>query len=630
MSLKQPISQVRLTNVAVVRLRHGGERFEVACYKNKVLNWREGRSLHPPPQLSAENRRRRIKLQSAPSEAKLPIHVKLNSASPALCLLPAGKETDINEVLQAHAVFHNVSRGELVKKEELLKHFGTDDELACIHMILERGELQVSELERRQHLENLFNDIVSLVVDLTYSAVTQLPLSRAAVSSALKALGFAVRLQQPAKAQALHAALLLQQHNPQQIRRRLMRLKLQLPLPPAAAAAAAAERTPAAAAAALLHFINKDCAGIIETQEPALEVLQQQRQPQQQHEAATTEAAAAAAAAPATEWLLVFLAPPGVYRELEEKALAAGATLSVLDWNCLHDTQQLQQQRQQHEQQQQEQQQQQQQKQQRQQQGSASEEESDASPASTDDTLKCMATSPAKEGSSSSSSSSSIEMCCCCREQCYKDDWKDTTTRAQRKGRGGKGKKQQQQQSPTAAEAAAAAAETAALPATPCPLHEPTCRHQPRRADKAAESSPQKHQQQRKKKQQQHKQRSPPQQQQQQQQFGDLLTRDALDWLSRDAQHVPQKQEQDVSAAAASCDPPQQQQQQQGGVRCRVCNEPLKDVVALRAHCKGRRHAANLQRQANKQPPLSEAEWVELQLDSELLGMEQTRVVRGF
>lgn len=44
MALKQPVSQVRLTNVAVVRLRVGGERFEVACYKNKVVDWREGKT----------------------------------------------------------------------------------------------------------------------------------------------------------------------------------------------------------------------------------------------------------------------------------------------------------------------------------------------------------------------------------------------------------------------------------------------------------------------------------------------------------------------------------------------------------------------------------------------------------
>lgn len=38
----QPVGKVLMTNVAVVRLKKGGKRFEIACYKNKVLNWRNG------------------------------------------------------------------------------------------------------------------------------------------------------------------------------------------------------------------------------------------------------------------------------------------------------------------------------------------------------------------------------------------------------------------------------------------------------------------------------------------------------------------------------------------------------------------------------------------------------------
>jgi hypothetical protein len=34
--------QKRLTNIAVVRYKSHGKRFEIACYKNKVLNWRNG------------------------------------------------------------------------------------------------------------------------------------------------------------------------------------------------------------------------------------------------------------------------------------------------------------------------------------------------------------------------------------------------------------------------------------------------------------------------------------------------------------------------------------------------------------------------------------------------------------
>lgn len=34
--------QKRLTNIAVVRLKKSGKRFEVACYRNKVSDWRAG------------------------------------------------------------------------------------------------------------------------------------------------------------------------------------------------------------------------------------------------------------------------------------------------------------------------------------------------------------------------------------------------------------------------------------------------------------------------------------------------------------------------------------------------------------------------------------------------------------
>jgi hypothetical protein len=37
-----PAGQKRLTNIAVVRLKKQGNRFEIACYKNKVGDWRSG------------------------------------------------------------------------------------------------------------------------------------------------------------------------------------------------------------------------------------------------------------------------------------------------------------------------------------------------------------------------------------------------------------------------------------------------------------------------------------------------------------------------------------------------------------------------------------------------------------
>jgi ribosome maturation protein SDO1 len=94
-SIKQPVNQKRLTNIAIVRLRTHGSRFEIACYKNKVVDWREG------------------------------------------------AETDINEVLQTTAVFSNVSQGVMAHKNDLKKAFrGKSEEEICRH-ILDKGEFQV-------------------------------------------------------------------------------------------------------------------------------------------------------------------------------------------------------------------------------------------------------------------------------------------------------------------------------------------------------------------------------------------------------------------------------------------------------------------------------------------------------
>ena len=57
MVISQPVSQKRLTNIAIVKLKTHGFRFEIACYKNKVVNWREGleKNVDEVCQLSSAN-----------------------------------------------------------------------------------------------------------------------------------------------------------------------------------------------------------------------------------------------------------------------------------------------------------------------------------------------------------------------------------------------------------------------------------------------------------------------------------------------------------------------------------------------------------------------------------------------
>ncbi|KAI1144015.1 UPF0023 family protein [Hypoxylon sp. FL0543] len=109
-------NQIKLTNVSLVRLKKGKKRFEIACYKNKVLEWR------------------------------------------------SGIETDLDEVLQIPNVFLNVSKGQTAPSAELAKAFGKDKSLNDIILeILNKGELQVGEKERAAQLERVHNEVISIV-----------------------------------------------------------------------------------------------------------------------------------------------------------------------------------------------------------------------------------------------------------------------------------------------------------------------------------------------------------------------------------------------------------------------------------------------------------------------------------
>lgn len=114
--INQPSNQIKLTNVSLVRLKKGKKRFEIACYKNKVLEWR------------------------------------------------SGIETDLDNVLQIPSVFLNVSKGQTAPSADLAKSFGksmsTDD---IILEILNKGELQVGERERAAQLERVHNEVVGIV-----------------------------------------------------------------------------------------------------------------------------------------------------------------------------------------------------------------------------------------------------------------------------------------------------------------------------------------------------------------------------------------------------------------------------------------------------------------------------------
>ncbi|CAN0877223.1 Ribosome maturation protein SBDS [Linum grandiflorum] len=179
--LVQPIGQKKLTNVAVVRLKKHGNRFEIACYPNKVLSWR------------------------------------------------SGVEKDLDEVLQSQTVYSNVSKGVLAKSKELIKAFQTDDQSQICLEILNKGELQVAGKERESQLSSQFRDIATIVMQKTINPETQRPYTISMIERLMHEIHFAVDLHSSSKKQALEVIRELQKQFP--IKRAPMRVRLTVPEP---------------------------------------------------------------------------------------------------------------------------------------------------------------------------------------------------------------------------------------------------------------------------------------------------------------------------------------------------------------------------------------------------------------
>ncbi|KAF2843818.1 Shwachman-Bodian-diamond syndrome protein, partial [Patellaria atrata CBS 101060] len=139
-----PSNQIKLTNVSLVRMKKGKKRYEIACYKNKVLEWR------------------------------------------------SGIETDLDNVLQIPNVFLSVSKGAVAPHADLEKSFGKNVSLNDIILeILKKGELQVGEKERNAQLERIHNEVVDIVAGKLVDPKTKRVYTHGMIEKALDQLSAA-------------------------------------------------------------------------------------------------------------------------------------------------------------------------------------------------------------------------------------------------------------------------------------------------------------------------------------------------------------------------------------------------------------------------------------------------------
>uniref|UniRef100_A0A7S3NJM4 C2H2-type domain-containing protein n=1 Tax=Aureoumbra lagunensis TaxID=44058 RepID=A0A7S3NJM4_9STRA len=171
-----PQNVVKLSNVAVVRLQRGGSRFEVACYPNKVVDYRNG------------------------------------------------IESDLDEVLQVRQVFKNASKGQVASKKEVEKAFGVVQ--AACEEILKFGELQISEKERGAKIEALSKDISQIVAEKIIEANSGRPVPASQIEKIMQNLKFTVSTSRSSKQQALDLIRCIENESELGLARAKMRLKI--------------------------------------------------------------------------------------------------------------------------------------------------------------------------------------------------------------------------------------------------------------------------------------------------------------------------------------------------------------------------------------------------------------------
>lgn len=174
--INTPTNQKLLTNVVLVKLKKCGKRFEIACYKNKVVAWRNG------------------------------------------------IEKNIEEVLQTETVFTNVSRGEVAKAVDLKKAFDTDDHAKVCLVILAKGEFQLSDKERALQLSSKFTEVASTISTMTINPATQRPYPVSVMEKAMKDAHVSVKPNKSAKQQALEIMKVLKESIP--LERVKMKIKI--------------------------------------------------------------------------------------------------------------------------------------------------------------------------------------------------------------------------------------------------------------------------------------------------------------------------------------------------------------------------------------------------------------------
>lgn len=154
------------------------------------------------------------------------IKIKFNPTEPKCIIFLICRENDLNEVLQTDKIYTDVGKGELAKKKELEEHFKNMTYEEITKLILDKGEIQVSEKEREMSFSNVKNEIANIIVEKTFDLDTGLKFSQQMVVQALDDCCFVAKSDKSTKAQALLAIKVIQERKILKMERKFLEVQM--------------------------------------------------------------------------------------------------------------------------------------------------------------------------------------------------------------------------------------------------------------------------------------------------------------------------------------------------------------------------------------------------------------------
>ncbi len=138
------------------------------------------------------------------------------------------KLDDLSEVVIGDAIFSDVRKALRAKEQDIEEVFGNKDFYEICKIILEKGEVQLTEEQRKELQEEKRRRIISFIVANAIDARTNTPLTPTRVEHALEEAKFRVKALEPVEKQIEEAIKAIRPLIPLRIEKKIFKVKVPL------------------------------------------------------------------------------------------------------------------------------------------------------------------------------------------------------------------------------------------------------------------------------------------------------------------------------------------------------------------------------------------------------------------